>query len=312
MNPAFRAFSFEIIDYAGLFPPARLPLDEAIRNYARYRTSPDAWMLSSFIAPASRLGELASYRDELFVPSPTFAFSVLAGGGDEGAEYRSELDEARGAIVSFRETCGPSVQVNAHEVKLPAAAGDASAVRNAVAAARDVLSTERVFFEVPTGERWRARLDAAIEALSDVAGGIMGLKLRCGGLEPGDTPTVEIVAAAVAGCRDAGVPLKATAGLHHPVRHHREDEGVTMHGFLNVFGAGILARACGLGAREIAGALAEQDAGAFRFERDGFSWREHTASIPEIEAARERAVVSFGSCSFDEPREDLRALGLLP
>ena len=37
MSLAFRAFMSELIDYAGLFPPARLDLDTAIRNFARYR-----------------------------------------------------------------------------------------------------------------------------------------------------------------------------------------------------------------------------------------------------------------------------------
>ena len=44
--PALHALVSSIIDYAGLFPPARLPLDTAIGNYARYRTEPEAWMLA--------------------------------------------------------------------------------------------------------------------------------------------------------------------------------------------------------------------------------------------------------------------------
>ncbi len=311
MIPSFRAFHARLLDYAGLFPPARLPLDEAIKSYARYRQSPDAWMLSRFIVPAARLGELSAYRDELFVPSPGFAFIVLCGGGDDEGEYGAALKEAAKETVSFRERCGPSVSVEAFELRLPASAGDAAEVTSAVAIARDILSPERAFFEVPQGERWRPRLDAAIEALSDVAGGVSGLKLRCGGAGPGDTPTVDIVAAALSGCRDAQVPFKATAGLHHPVRHFREKDGVTMHGFFNVFGAGILGHARGLSAAELAEVVAEKDAGAFRFSRGGFAWRDSSASVAEIEDARENAVVSFGSCSFDEPREDLRALGLL-
>ena len=45
MNASLRALLTGVVDYAGLFPPARLPLDEAIRNYARYRQGSDAWML---------------------------------------------------------------------------------------------------------------------------------------------------------------------------------------------------------------------------------------------------------------------------
>ena len=35
----------------------------------------------------------------------------------------------------------------------------------------------------------------------------------------------------IASCREAGVPFKATAGLHHAVRHGGE------HGFLNILAA---------------------------------------------------------------------------
>jgi hypothetical protein len=40
-----------LIDYAGLFPPAKLSLDQAIRNYAAYRQCPERWMLGKFVIP---------------------------------------------------------------------------------------------------------------------------------------------------------------------------------------------------------------------------------------------------------------------
>ena len=54
--------------------------------------------------------------------------------------------------------------------------------------------------------------------------------------------------------------------------------------------------------------LAEKSGDNFVLTEDGLSWRDHHATTLEIEAARER-FVSFGSCSFDEPRADLRELG---
>jgi hypothetical protein len=60
MSLAFRAFMSELIDYAGLFPPARLDLDTAIRKYARYRDQDEAWMLGRFIIPAGQLAQLAA------------------------------------------------------------------------------------------------------------------------------------------------------------------------------------------------------------------------------------------------------------
>src|SRR5262249_46461670 len=59
----------------GLFPPAALPLDQAIRHYARYRREPDAWLLGRFVIQATRLAELAPYQDELFRDGSPFVFS---------------------------------------------------------------------------------------------------------------------------------------------------------------------------------------------------------------------------------------------
>ena len=62
MNASLRALLSGVVDYAGLFPPAGLPLDQAIRNYARYRQGSDAWMLGRFVIPAARLAEFGVSR----------------------------------------------------------------------------------------------------------------------------------------------------------------------------------------------------------------------------------------------------------
>jgi hypothetical protein len=55
---ALRALLTNIVDYAGLYPPAGLDMTTAVLNYASYAESLDAWMLGRFIVPAARLGEL--------------------------------------------------------------------------------------------------------------------------------------------------------------------------------------------------------------------------------------------------------------
>lgn len=84
-----------------------------------------------------------------------------------------------------------------------------------------------------------------------------------------------------------------------------------MHGFLNVLSAAVLSDALGLGTAETQQILEETEASAFRFADDLLAWRELSSPLDEVRFARERALRSFGSCSFDEPREDLAALGLL-
>jgi len=47
-----------LIDYAGLFPPASLSMEEAVRNYDAYRRGEYRWMLGRFIVPAARWREV--------------------------------------------------------------------------------------------------------------------------------------------------------------------------------------------------------------------------------------------------------------
>jgi hypothetical protein len=141
-------------------------------------------------------------------------------------------------------------------------------------------------------------------------GGTAGVKLRCGGLEAAAFPSPEQVAAVIVACRDNGLALKFTAGLHHPLRHFDRGIQTKMHGFLNVFGAGVLAHALKLTEGQVREIVEDEDASDFGFDEIGFGWKQYHAMTEEVAAARCHFVLSFGSCSFDEPRDDLQAMGL--
>ena len=66
---AIDAFLNSILDYAGLFPPAQLPLDQALANYAAYRKHPRAAMLGRFIISADLL-DRPGLPDRLSVAIP--------------------------------------------------------------------------------------------------------------------------------------------------------------------------------------------------------------------------------------------------
>ena len=53
------------IDYAGLFPPAGLGMEQAVRNYAAYRSGPQAWALGRFVVPVARLEEFERAAGDL-------------------------------------------------------------------------------------------------------------------------------------------------------------------------------------------------------------------------------------------------------
>jgi hypothetical protein len=324
MTSGFQALMGGLIDYAGLFPPAELPLDSAIRNYARYRREPDAWMLGRFIIPARKLPELEPYLAELFSTGEPPTLSVLGRGGATAAEFFTGLAADLAAITEFRARQVTRARIEVFETRLPfdvLKLRDAGAWRALLAETADRLGGCACgplvpYYELMLDNEWRASLSVFLPTLAEVntartgPTASAGLKLRCGGVEAPAFPAAESVAVVIAQCRANGVALKCTAGLHHPLRHHNDGVKTHMHGFINVFGAGLLAYVHALDAAAIEPILLEQSAAAFTLDDNGLRWQSLAASVEQIAAARQQ-VTSFGSCSFDEPREDLRALGWL-
>jgi hypothetical protein len=236
-----------LIDHAALFPPASMSLEDALAEDRRARESPHASVLNRFVVPAAKLGELPGERPPLSV--------VLSAPDDAGLVDGIEGVEAVELVLD-----GPRPR--------PA---DLLATRRAL----EPLGVES-YFELVFDEGWRDSVPAAIGSIAVVGGRV---KLRCGGAF---TPSVEQVALVIAACREAGVPFKCTAGLHHAMR--RGDE----HGFLNVLAA------TAAPAGRIESVLAEEDA----------------ANL-ELSGADRLLFVCFGSCSWREPVDDLVELGLL-
>jgi hypothetical protein len=164
------------------------------------------------------------------------------------------------------------------------------------------------FFEVATGPDFLGRFEGAAEALAGFSGHNWGLKLRTGGTAADLYPRPLAVARALVIARDHGVPIKFTAGLHHPIRHWNKSVGTRMHGFINILMAGLLAHHHGLSPERVESILEEEEPSNFSFTELTADWRDLALPIEAIPKWRER-VVSFGSCSVDEPKEDLDRLG---
>jgi hypothetical protein len=312
--PSVRAFLAEMIDYAGLFPPAKLPLEQAIRNYAAYRAGPDAWMLGRFVIPAARLAELEPHS-ALFGQGSPWVFSALGRGGDALAEFVASLRADFDDIAAFRDRHGERVIVDAMELRLPPLEKASWNFSDVVEATGSYIVSPfppclTPFLERPLGADWQSSTVSAINFADNMRP--TGFKLRCGGLEASAVPSPEQVALAICYAADCDVPVKFTAGLHHPLRHFDRGIQAKMHGFLNVFGAGVLAYTRRLDEEQVRVIIEDEDPSHFCFDESGIAWKQHRATTDEIVTARREFVVSFGSCSFDEPRADLRAMGILP
>jgi hypothetical protein len=307
MTESLRALLTGLIDYAGLFPPARLPLPEALANHVRYRASADAWMLGRFVCPATRLGEVVELKD-LFHAGPLLPISALGRGGATADEFLTGLRADLTEIVACRKDHPARIVVDVMELRLP---GDISAALTAIAGAAELTRSAglTLFYETPSP--WREMLPDLLLAIRSTGfARPAGFKLRTGGLERSAFLSCEQIAFALSACLAEGVPFKATAGLHHPFPRFDPGVGARMHGFINLFTAGLLIHAGRISVDQARAVLEDDEPAHFRFTGTGLEWQGLTASTEEIVRARQQ-VLSFGCCSFDEPRDDLRALGWL-
>jgi hypothetical protein len=289
-----------LVDYAGLFPPAALAMGPAVRSYAAYVVSdPDRRALGRFIVSAARLEELSDEAAPLLGRGGTPAWRVSALVGSE-----VEADMARIGEFNRRHRVGRGTgfaTIDAIEGKA-STAGD---VARLVAARPDDVE---LFVEIPTAS------DPS-PLIAELAHGGARAKVRTGGTTADAIPAAAELVRFFRACARAAVAFKATAGLHHPVRgeyrltYEADSPSATMHGYVNLFVAATFVR-IGVPAADAVAMLEETRAGAFAFDADGVTWGNRRATTPAIRAARANYALSFGSCSFREPVDELRALGL--
>jgi hypothetical protein len=293
-----------LIDIAGLFPPASLDMAGATAGYRAARAGDAAWIAGRFLCPTSRLEELAAHLTATMVsgekPWPV------------GAIFDEEIGPAASHAATFHAYADPAASVQTAEIRLPAGAGADDALTAARAAAS--ISTEvAVFLEVPLTPSWEEEVPQSIAAVADARSGLrraVGAKLRCGGVEASAFPSPEQVAMFIISCERHGLAFKATAGLHHPVRHRDDELGVMRHGFLNLLAAAAIA-ASEAPFHDVAAAVAETDPSAFTIGAGDFRFRGRSIPTRALGAVRSGAFIGYGSCDFDEPVADLAAMGLL-
>ena len=69
----------DLIDYAGLFPPASLAMVQTAVNYDSYVRSAENWILGRFIVPVARLGEFEEALAGLGTGPPVWRLSAILG-----------------------------------------------------------------------------------------------------------------------------------------------------------------------------------------------------------------------------------------
>jgi hypothetical protein len=291
---AIRALLSGIVDYAGLFPPSSLDMEAAVRNYASYRRDPASWMLGRFVLPIARLDELSAAWSAVDA-SDGSAWRLA---GLFGADIDADVTKAR----AFTGRNHGRAAIDALEGKL----SSASEIEHAAAVIRD---TFELFVEIPT--------DPDPEPLIAEIGRVGAMaKIRTGGVTPDSIPSAEHVVRFIRRCLDAKVPFKATAGLHHPLRADYPlsyeigaPRGV-MFGYLNVFLAAAFMRA-GMEDTLATELLDERDPAAVEIGSERITWRDASIEARDLYDLRDEVALSFGSCSFREPVDELRSFSPL-
>ncbi len=268
-----------LCDDAAVFPPGNLPLAQAVPAHLEHRACWYHRLVGPFIVAAAALPELTG----LLSGRPAGSFDVALT-VPETAAVAGALSAAAG-IAALR--------VSAVEVAVPAGIG-AGEVVPVLDAARTGRPDVPVFVELPRDER-RPDLVRALAGTGLLA------KLRTGGVRAELYPGEEELARALVATARAGLPVKATAGLHHAIRNTDPATGFEQHGFLNVLTAVDAA---------LAGADAA-DAGRLLAERDPQVMADRITALAGRSARVREQFRSFGTCSIVEPLDELVALGLL-
>ncbi len=255
-----------LVDDAGLFPPTALPMADALARHRADQAGGDLMLTHRFLCPASRIGEL---RAEL-----------------------ADTDHVRVGLIADTDIPEALAQIAADArlelalVEVPGGPGDIPDV------------AVPVFVEPPDWAAWGERSDAGPRIVGELADRGAGLKIRCGGVSAHLFPTPLEVALSLVAAAHAGIPVKATAGLHHAVRHRDPDTGFTHHGYLNLVVAAAHA-AAGAPVGEVAEVLGETDPATL------------VALARELGDPTPRPLLfSYGSCSTSTPLIEARDLGL--
>jgi len=298
MNGVLRSMLEGVIDYAGLFPPAKLPLTDAVTEYLQTIHGPDKWIVDRFACPVGKLQdlavELAEHPDEPFVP-----VAVIASMHADHKHWKSGLEHDAAEMTKFHRTAENHAEVQAYELRVP----DHPHLTEYLADLRAFANID-LFVELP----WGAEMADSVSVLAESDG--VFAKARTGGAEGSAFPSSADLAGFIQRCVQLDLTFKLTAGLHHPLPIQDRQTGATMHGFLNVLVATALSLADDLSLRELQEVLNERDPKAFVFKRDSVAWKGHKADLEDIENAR-TMFFSFGSCSVREPLEGLAKIGLL-
>lgn len=289
MHTSVKTLLASIVDYAGLFPPAKLGMSAAMKNYANYQLTSERWMLNRFVLPVSRLNEFGSFVPTLNLKQWSLSL-IISQHWESDLEIALSLSNKNQIAVASLEF--PVLSPLEIQRVIP-----------------HLTNKVEAFFEIPVNEDLQPYL-AVIKHPQASA------KIRTGGITVEAIPSTTQLLSCILALAETQIAFKATAGLHHALpgnyclTYEVDSPSTLMHGFLNVAVMAALVY-CQKVTAQAALEVLQSDSESFHFTNDSIIWRDRHLNITEIEQARQNFFRSFGSCSFQEPVDNLKELKLL-
>lgn len=292
MKNSLKVLLSEVVDYAGLFPPSQVSMAVAVQNFDSYLKSEHSWMLGRFVVPVARLNEFSESAEKYLDGKNLWRLSVLAS---------VDLDETLEQIEDFNQTYESKAKIDSLEVKVDEA--------SEITEAAKILPKElKTYFEFPPN-------DILADFITALALSKQRAKIRTGGVTADAFPSTDDIIKFMRMCIAANIPFKATAGLHHPLRcvkpltYETNAPTGTMNGFLNLFLSACLLRQ-NLNSPQVHRLMNESNGENFEFDEEEIIWTNQSILLNTINLTRQKNAISFGSCSFVEPIEDLISLNI--
>lgn len=285
---AIESLLAELIDYAGLYPPAALDMHTAVRNYLEYSNGAHRRALGRFVIDLARFPYLWDAAGD-YVRS--LRLTVVAAPDADWSEVHRLID--KGYVIE-------SIEIK------PCAPEEIASI------AKELPAGLTVYFEVP--------FDASPKLLHAIEASGERVKLRMGGVVAEAFPSPQAVATMLEELAHRRLVFKATAGLHHAVRGRHAvdcavvgapgDSTAVMHGFVNLACAAALLY-FGAEAGDAQQALEEEWPRSWQMTPEALMWGEYSWNGDELGEVRRQFFAGFGSCSFQEPMAELEAMGWL-
>lgn len=317
------------INYAGLYPPASLGLQEALRSYIDFSHSKYSWMLSSLVLPHDQLPLLSNFSDRRHLLDEPLNLCITGPETNTLFEFKNVINSIEKELLTAHSGYPGEVRTHLLELKLPAASVDTLNPEELIKSLEAVVSSaaesrllpHRVFFEVPGNEFDAEITKKIIKVIAVHNKSILkrkvqnylfsGIKLNCSAKEGAKVPSAKYLAEVLLYARDANIAVKFSGKENAPFPEYNYSIESKMHGFINVLVASMLAYTQDLTIEETVEVLEDRNPENFLFKDEYIAWRELAAPIMEVKMLRMLSITSFNFSNFSAPIHGLKELGYL-